>query len=229
MSAPDVNPARLTEPRTTGEFRVDAQARMRGLAYLRYREQSELRIVLLDPAAAPVYVGRHEGCAAQVTADTRVSRRHARLVFGAGSWSLEDAGSRNGTALRGRPLSGECILSPGDIITVGDTPLAFCAPGSGLDATTPSGTESTLLTPTPTQRRVLIELARPWFEPVTDVPVVPTNAEIAARLGYETSTIRDAISALYRQAGLARGEVSQREALVRLAITEGVVRPHDLG
>lgn len=223
-----MEPAPRPEPRTTDEFRRDAQARASGHSYLRYRHGADLHIVLLDPAHAPLYIGRHEGCVARVLDDQRVSRRHARLLFGAGSWSVEDAGSRNGTSLRGRPLSGESILSAGDIITVGDTPVAFCSPGSGLVMTTVSGAQLPLLKPSPTQRRVLVELARPWFERAVEVPVAPTNAEIAARLGYETSTIRDAISALYRQAGLARGAVSQRESLVQLALTEGVVRPEDV-
>lgn len=228
MATPELNPIPRPQPRTTGEFRLDEQARGSGRPYLRYRDGPELRVLALAPALSPVYVGRHEGCAARLEQDQRVSRRHARLVYGAGSWSVEDAGSRNGTYLRGRPLSGESLLVGGDLVTVGDTPIEFCEAASALELPTAAGEQLPLLSPTPTQRRVLAELARPWFERGVEVPVAPTNSEIATRLGYETSTIRDAISALYRQAGLARGAVSQRESLVRIAIAEGIVRQEDL-
>ena len=58
------------------------------------------------------------------------------------------------------------------------------------------------LEPTPTQRRVLIQLVRPWFVHGDTVRVAPSNKDIADRLDYAHSTVRDAISDLYAQAGL---------------------------
>ena len=48
------------------------------------------------------------------------------------------------------------------------------------------------------------------------------------KLGYQVATIRDAISDLYRQAGLARGASDQRAELVRLAIRERAVGREDV-
>src|SRR5258706_14499927 len=47
-------------------------------------------------------LGRGGECSV-VVVDNSVSRRHARLYF-AGSWKVEDLGSRNGTVIDGRKL-----------------------------------------------------------------------------------------------------------------------------
>jgi len=97
------------------------------------REEGTPRlVVLMGPEAgrryslegSSVLVGRADECDVQLD-DTKVSRRHARLVrMEDGSWLLEDLGSRNGTLVNGeaadlRPLrvgdriqlSGETLLS----------------------------------------------------------------------------------------------------------------------
>jgi hypothetical protein len=58
---------------------------------------------------------------------TNVSRRHARIVVAAGRATLEDLGSKNGTYLRGRKLTGRSELADGDVITVGPVVLTFRA------------------------------------------------------------------------------------------------------
>ena len=45
--------------------------------------------------------------------DESVSRRHARLIYGAGRWSIEDGPSRNGTFVDDRRTVGEQILADG--------------------------------------------------------------------------------------------------------------------
>ena len=54
-----------------------------------------------------------------------VSRRHARLVIGEGAAMLEDLGSRNGTAVNGRPLAAPAPIGDGDLIECGAVPLQF--------------------------------------------------------------------------------------------------------
>ncbi len=61
-----------------------------------------------------------------------LSRVHAKIVPRAGTFFLVDAGSRNGTFLNGRPISGEQPLHDGDRIALGDILLRF------TDATTAS-------------------------------------------------------------------------------------------
>lgn len=230
MSDQSVDALQPTAPRATHEFRLEEAVRAKGHAYVRYRDGERFRAVALVPAAAALYVGRDEGCAVTIQHDQRVSRRHARLIFGAGQWSIEDGPSRNGTLVDGRRAVGEHILADGSRITVGRTTLSFHAPQAAPVATTLVDEPPVRrLFPTPTQRKVLVELARPYLGHEAEVPVAPTNAAIAAKLGYQVTTIRDAISDLYRQAGLARGASAQRAELVRLAIAEGLVHADDLG
>lgn len=54
-----------------------------------------------------------------------VSRRHARIVVADGKATLEDLGSKNGTYLRGRPLTSPSRLSDGDEILLGRVRMTF--------------------------------------------------------------------------------------------------------
>ena len=61
-------------------------------------------------------------------ADAKVSRRHARIVYRNGTYSVEDLGSTNGTFInRGRRLlpGSPHVLADGDEIIVGKTFLRF--------------------------------------------------------------------------------------------------------
>ena len=225
MSDQPIDPCK---PRATHEFRLEAAARATGHAYVRYRDGDLFRVVSLVPAPSPSYIGRDEGCAVEIRNDERVSRRHARVIFGAGQWSIEDGPSRNGTFVDGVPTVGERLLSDGSRITVGRTVLSFhVAQTATAIQTLADEPARRRLHPNATQRKVLVELARPFMVRGAEVPVTPTNAAIAQTLGYQVATIRDAISDLYKQAKLARGTSAQRSELVRLAISEGTVRPED--
>lgn len=78
--------------------------------------------VELDPRGGSVLIGR-ELDADVVLTDHAVSRRHAELSFGRGSWRLADLGSRNGTSIGGRAVSprSDCpvTLRVGDEIRLG--------------------------------------------------------------------------------------------------------------
>ena len=52
-----------------------------------------------------------------------VSSAHALITRRHSQWWLEDLGSRNGTLLNDLPLSEATVVSPGDVITIGDTKL----------------------------------------------------------------------------------------------------------
>ena len=218
----------MSKPRATHEFRLEEAASAKGHAYVRYRDGNLFRVASLVPSPSPVYIGRDEGCTVEIRNDERVSRRHARIIFGAGQWSIEDGPSRNGTFVDGKPTVGERLLADGSRILVGRTVLSFHAANtaSAIPTIAEDPTQRQLH-PNATQRKVLVELARPFMARAADVPVTPTNAAIAQILGYQAATIRDAISDLYKQAKLARGTSDQRAELVRLAIREGTVGPED--
>jgi DNA-binding winged helix-turn-helix (wHTH) protein len=66
-----------------------------------------------------------EGEGIIVIASPTVSRRHARISIAADDASLEDLGSKNGTFLRGDPVSGAVPLHDGDEIRCGSVVLRF--------------------------------------------------------------------------------------------------------
>lgn len=69
-------------------------------------------------------IGRHPDCTIVVDA-AAVSRRHARVVRTGDSYTVEDAGSRNGTFLNGQLLSGPKSLFNGDTIRISDVEFSF--------------------------------------------------------------------------------------------------------
>jgi len=57
-----------------------------------------------------------------------VSRRHARIIVAGDRATLEDLGSKNGTQVRGQPISGTVALEDGDEIRIGSVVLSFRMP-----------------------------------------------------------------------------------------------------
>lgn len=65
-----------------------------------------------------------------------VSRRHARIVVAGQAASLEDLGSKNGTFLRGKRISGPQPLSDGDEICLGRVTMIFRVSRAGKSTRT---------------------------------------------------------------------------------------------
>jgi DNA-binding winged helix-turn-helix (wHTH) protein len=63
-----------------------------------------------------------------------VSRRHARISISSGSATLEDLNSKNGTYLRGTPVSAAVALNNGDEIRLGSVVLRFRMPSPSQTA-----------------------------------------------------------------------------------------------
>lgn len=55
-----------------------------------------------------------------VISDPEVSRRHSRVYLQGANYVIEDLGSTNGTVVNGQRLAGPYILSPGEIIVLGE-------------------------------------------------------------------------------------------------------------
>jgi anti-anti-sigma factor len=72
--------------------------------------------------APTLIVGRSERADVSVS-DQSVSRQHARFTRRAGTWHVEDLGSRNGTRVNNGSVSGQIAVKAGDLVTVGDTKL----------------------------------------------------------------------------------------------------------
>ncbi len=74
-----------------------------------------------------VTLGRSPSCEIPLE-DSKVSRRHAKVVFTDGQARITDLGSRNGTIVNGERIEGEAILLPGDRVQVGDSTVLYQPP-----------------------------------------------------------------------------------------------------
>ena len=92
----------------------------------------------LDAKVPAVTLGR-QGMRDLRLDDDRVSRLHARLVYRANHWSLEDCGSLNGTFVNSQPVH-QTVLEPDDLIRVGDTLILFTGEDRDLE-TAGAGTD----------------------------------------------------------------------------------------
>jgi hypothetical protein len=79
----------------------------------------------LEPRQAPV-ARSADGELTLSVADDRMSTTHAAIRPVFGNWIIEDAGSRNGTLVNGRPVKRE-VLADGDLIELGHTFFVFRA------------------------------------------------------------------------------------------------------
>jgi len=68
--------------------------------------------------------------------DNRVSRIHAQIRQRFGRYMLYDLGSRGGTCVNGQRVV-ECVLQPGDVISLGGTQLIY---GEGIVSQVPANT-----------------------------------------------------------------------------------------
>src|SRR6185312_13882130 len=76
-----------------------------------------------------------------VLEDQQASRRHAEIRgLGAGRFSLQDAGSANGTWVNGRRLAAPGELRNGDVISIGNARLRFFGPVPESPPEAPPGT-----------------------------------------------------------------------------------------
>jgi pSer/pThr/pTyr-binding forkhead associated (FHA) protein len=80
------------------------------------------QVVTLD--SHPVSAGRADN-ADLILDDPAASRRHFVVKAGQGGYVLHDLGSTNGTQVNRTPVL-ECRLTNGDIVSVGETDVAFC-------------------------------------------------------------------------------------------------------
>ncbi len=94
------------------------------LAYLVIREGSKWTDVFRLIPGQAVTIGRAPTNQI-VIKDERCSRCHAEMFMSEGQWVLRDLDSRNGTAVGGELTQGDKVLSPGDVIRIGSSQLAF--------------------------------------------------------------------------------------------------------
>jgi predicted component of type VI protein secretion system len=208
--------------RSPAELAASRRLRGSGTPFLELRDgDGRQRLVALE--GEKLSIGRAEGCGVAVPWDPEVSRLHAVVERIDGVWVLEDAGSRNGTAVDGEPVTGRRLLRDGAVISAGRTQILFqCT--SPTDA---ARTEAAVAVPVPeltaAQRRVLAELCRPWLSGASASPA--SNKDIAAALVVSEETVKTHMRALFAAFDLGgAGQYQKRAELARRALAAGVVR-----
>jgi pSer/pThr/pTyr-binding forkhead associated (FHA) protein len=211
------------------ELRERLAAERRGTPFLLYRD-GEGRQVILELARdrARLTIGRSPRNDVALRWDGEVSRLHAEIVQIGDAWLLtDDQLSHNGTYVNGDRVRTRRMLRSGDVITAGDTQLAFVAPAAdSVSATATAGELRIAADVTPAQRRVLVALCRP----VLDGRPVASNREIAEALVIAVDTVKGALSQLFQRFGIGDDvpQNQKRALLARRALQTGVVRTEDL-
>lgn len=92
-----------------------------GRLELRVEEEHQRKTVRLP---LPITIGRSDDAQLRLS-DPHASRLHALIDVEEGTAFVEDLGSRNGTRVNARPISGRTPLVPGDDIRVGRAKIVF--------------------------------------------------------------------------------------------------------
>jgi hypothetical protein len=162
--------------------------------------------------------------------DTEVSRLHAELECIAGEWTIVDDGlSRNGTFVNGVRISGRSRLRDGDVVRLGRTTLGYRRPAgeATVEHTVVAGEPVALADLPPTQRQVLVALARPYKH--GDFASPATNQEIAGELHLSVDAVKAHLRALFQRFGIASLPQNQkRSRLVAEAFQRGMLTHRDL-
>jgi hypothetical protein len=212
------------------ELRDRIEAERRGRPFLVFRGADRVQeIVDLDAEGSRLSFGRALSNDVSLPWDTEVSRLHAELECIAGEWTVSDDGlSRNGTYVNGNRISGRHRLRDGDVIRVGQTSIAYRRPETeDSQPTQIAGDRLTLGDLPPTQRQVLVALARPYKHDEFAVPA--TNQEIAAELHLSVDAVKSHLRSLFQRFGIEHLPQNQkRSRLVAEALQSGVLATRDL-
>jgi pSer/pThr/pTyr-binding forkhead associated (FHA) protein len=208
---------------TDAELRERTVAEAVGHPFLVYRSgDGRQRLFSLHPGLKRVTLGRGPGNDVPLGWDTEAARVHAELERLADNWTLVDDGNaRHGTSLNGTRIDGRQKLKDGDVLTVGRTLVAFRIPGKGKRSRKASVVKSSAPKLSPTQRRVLEALCRPYTESEFAVPA--SNQAIGEELFLSSDAVKAHLRALITVFGLETLPSSQqRTALAKRAMQLGV-------
>jgi pSer/pThr/pTyr-binding forkhead associated (FHA) protein len=212
------------------ELRERIEAERSGRPFLVFREEGAgQRIVALDGQGDRLSIGRAVSNDVSLPWDTEVSRLHAELECIGGEWTVSDDGlSTNGTYVNGRRAAGRVRLRDGDVVRVGRTSIAFRRPeGEDSRPTRVAGPHLTLGDLTPTQRQVLVALARPYRDDEFATPA--TNQAIADELHLSVDAVKANLRALFGRFGIEHlAQNQKRSRLVAEALQQGVISTRDL-
>ncbi|MCW3010847.1 MAG: hypothetical protein JWO90_1251 [Solirubrobacterales bacterium] len=228
MDGPSPIAAHAASP---AELRDRIEAERRGRPFLVLREDDGVQrlIEISDTPGDRVSVGRGTQNDVALPWDTEVSRLHAELECLGGEWTVSDDGlSRNGTYVNATRIQGRQRLRDGDVLRVGRTTIAYRRPQTEDSRPTQvAGAGPQLAELPPTQRAVLVALARPYKldEFATPAP----NQVIADELHLSVDAVKGHLRSLFVRFGIEHLPQNQkRSRLVAEALQSGLVTVREL-
>jgi Nif-specific regulatory protein len=147
-----------------------------------------------------------------VLQDDACSRNHCEVFFSEGEWRLRDLGSRNGTSIGGQRVTGDTLLTSGDVIAIGECRLAFTTSLESAPVS-PAGRVSlaeSATSPTQTAVNVVREPSILHRTATPDFLVAGAAARSDANYGTE-------LAKLYRL-GLEMGAAKTRQQLTEVVL-----------
>jgi pSer/pThr/pTyr-binding forkhead associated (FHA) protein len=216
---------------TASELKAQIDAERWGLPFLILRDgEGRHRIVTLDEGRDRLTFGRRTSADVSLGWDEQVSRLHAELVRVGEDWTLHDDGlSMNGSFVNGEIVRGQRRLQDGDALRLGRTVLIFRDPRSAdSEVTAPAPGLQQAVNLSDTQRRVLIELCRPYKQ--SSAFVTPaTNDQIARELSLSVDAVKKHLRTLFEKFAVTHlAQNEKRARLVERAFAAGFVSEHDL-
>lgn len=219
---------------SAAELKEQIEAERVGRPFLVHRnEAGEQRIRPLTAEREELWIGRSPSADVALLWDGEVSTLHAQIELAAGECTLVDDGlSRNGSFVNEERIGGRRRLRDGDVIRVGRSRILFRVPpadGSGAAASTVISTDAiSAAGVSPAQKRVLVELCRPYKQGAS-FATPPTNAEVAAELHISVDAVKTHLRTLFEKFDLAEvAQSGKRVALVQRAMQAGLITDRDL-
>jgi pSer/pThr/pTyr-binding forkhead associated (FHA) protein len=215
---------------TPAELRERLHAQAGAAPFLVLRDEDDRQVIVELADRARLTIGRGEANDFVLRWDARVSRTHVALERLGADWTVVDDGlSRNGTWVNGERVTARRRLRDGDVVRIGDTALAFCAPGRATRADATLTAEGVPVGDvlTPAQRRVLVALCRPYRDGAFATPA--SNRAIASELCISVDAVKTTMRSLFELFGIGDLPQNQKRASLALqALREGVVSRRDL-
>ncbi len=213
------------------ELKNVIEAERSGIPFLLYRDdEGSHHLFHLRASIERVTVGRRDSNDIVFDWDSEVSRTHAEFERFGGEWAISDDGlSRNGTYVNGARLSGRRRLNDGDTVRFGETLVVYRGPSESSTAMTSKAKNiPTIDSLTPTQKRVLTALCRP-YKHSEGYATPATNQEIATEIFLSVDAVKTHLRALFQTfeiSGLPQNQ--KRVRLVECAFQLGLVVERDL-
>ena len=209
--------------------RIEAERRGRPFLVLREDDGVQRLVELTVEAGDRLSIGRGAQNDVALTWDEEVSRLHAELECIGGEWTVSDDGlSRNGTFVNAARISGRQRLRDGDVLRVGHTTIAYRRPETedSLPTRIADATVQLVDLP-PTQRAVLVALARPYK--VSEFATPAPNQAIADELHLGVDAVKGHLRSLFVRFEIEHLPQNQkRSRLVAEALQSGLVTVREL-